>query len=307
MMKRRLRVTMSAAAAFAVVALSLVPAAQQIPPDGKSWVGHTPRGVRDPNLPPDEDAAKEQLAKSMLKSEWVSISMSNGPVLKAFIVHPELTRLRPRAGVVIVIHDNLGLTDWVRGVADQLARHGFIAVAPDLLSGKGPNGGGTDTLGGGVGPAIDGLTQDEVIGRLNAVREYGAKIATGTGRVATMGFGWGGGMSFVYALRQPLLNGAVSVAGPISKDPAAYANPRVRILGLYGSADPAINENIPIGEATLGNLFNPHVFINASHEFMRLQKDQNGENLNAVILAWPEAISFLQGATGGGGGRGGEA
>src|SRR5438477_1530618 len=159
MMKRRLRVTMSAAAAFAVVALSRVPAAQQVPPDGKSWVGHTPKGVRDPNLPPDEDAAKEQLAKSMLKSEWVSISMSNGPVLKAFIVHPELTRLRPRAGVVVVIHDKLGLTDWVRGVADQLARHGFIAVAPDLLSGKGPNGGGTDTLGGGVGPAIDGLTQ----------------------------------------------------------------------------------------------------------------------------------------------------
>jgi dienelactone hydrolase len=122
-----------------------------------------------------------------------------------------------------------------------------------------------------------------------------------------VGFGWGGGMSFDYALKQPQLNGAVSFYGPISADPEDYTNPRVRILGLYASLDAAVNENIPIAEATLGNLFSPHVFINATHGFVQEQKEQNGENLNALIFAWPEAISFLQGVTGGGGGRGGEA
>ena len=305
-MDHRVRASLGAAVGFAAIALSLAPAAQQVPPDGKSWTGHAPKGVRDPNLPPDEDAAKDQLAKSTLKSEWVDIKIAGGQTIKTFIVNPVLTTLRPRGGVVIVVHDNLGLTDWVRGVADQLAKHNFIAVAPDLLSGKGPNGGGTDTLGSQVGQAIQALTLDEVTARLDAVREYAVKIPTGTGSVATAGFGWGGGMSFNYALRQPQLNGALSFYGPISTDPAAYANPRVRIMGLFGSADPAINANIPIAQATLGNLFTAHVYINASHGFMRLQKEQNGENLNAVILAWPEAISYLSGVTGGGGRGGGD-
>jgi carboxymethylenebutenolidase len=304
-MDYRLRASLGAVVGFATIALGVTPAAQQVPTDGKSWTGHAPKGVRDPNLPPDEDTAKEQLAKSTMLSEWVDVKMATGQAIKTFVVHPVLTTLRPKGGVVIVVHDDLGLTDWVRGVADQLARHNFIAVAPDLLSGKGPNGGGADTLGAQVGQAIQALTLDEVTARLNAVREYAVKIPTGTGGVATAGFGWGGGMSFNYALRQPQLNGALSFYGPISADPAEYTNPRVRIMGLFGSADPAINANIPIAQATLGNLFTPHVYINATHGFMRLQKEQNGENLNAVILAWPEAISFLSGVTGGGGRGGG--
>ena len=213
-MDYRVRASLGAAVGFAAIALSLTPAAQQVPTDGKSWTGHAPKGVRDPNLPPDEDAAKEQLAKSTLKSEWVDVKMAGGQTIKTFIVHPVLTTLRPRGGVVIVVHDDLGLTDWVRGVADQLAKHNFIAVAPDLLSGKGPNGGGTDTLGSQVGQAIQALTLDEVTARLDAVREYAVKIPTGTGSVATAGFGWGGGMSFNYALRQPQLNGACRFTVP---------------------------------------------------------------------------------------------
>jgi hypothetical protein len=169
-----------AAGAFALGQGQPTAAAQaaQVPPDGKSWVGHTPKGVRDPNLPPDEAAAKDQLAKSPMRSEWVDIRITNGPTLRSFVVHPELTRLRPSAGVVIVIHDNQGLTDWVRAVADQLSRNGFIAIAPDLLSGKGPGGGGTDTLGAQVGQVIQALAPAEVIVRLNAVREYGSKLPT---------------------------------------------------------------------------------------------------------------------------------
>ena len=53
----------------------------------------------------------------------------------------------PKAGVVILVHEDSGLTEWVRATADQLAKDGFIAMAPDLLSGNGPNGGGTDSLG----------------------------------------------------------------------------------------------------------------------------------------------------------------
>ena len=56
--------------------------------------------------------------------------MPSGAPVKTWIVYPER---KDKAGVVIVIHEIFGLSDWIRGVADQLAREGFIAVAPDLF------------------------------------------------------------------------------------------------------------------------------------------------------------------------------
>ena len=61
-------------------------------------------------------------------------------------------------GAVLVIHDIRGLGDWARAVGDQLAQDGFIAIVPDFLSGKGPEGGGTKSLGDGVRRAIRDLT-----------------------------------------------------------------------------------------------------------------------------------------------------
>ena len=49
---------------------------------------------------------------------------------------------------MLVIHEIFGLSDWVRSVTDQLAEAGYIAIAPDLLSGSAPGGGGTAELGG---------------------------------------------------------------------------------------------------------------------------------------------------------------
>jgi carboxymethylenebutenolidase len=87
------------------------------------------------------------------------------------------------------------MQDWVRGVADQLAKEGFIAIAPDLLSGKGPGGGGTDSLGDKVGETIRTLTPADVVARLDAVRSYALKVPSANGKVGSIGFCWGGGMS----------------------------------------------------------------------------------------------------------------
>src|SRR6266571_180552 len=77
------------------------------------------------------------------ESWWTSRCRPGSPV-KTWVVYPER---KDKAGVVIVIHEIYGLSDWIRGVADQLARDGFLAIAPDLLSGHGPGGGGTDSAG----------------------------------------------------------------------------------------------------------------------------------------------------------------
>src|SRR2546425_8612894 len=147
------RITLTA---LAIAALSATPAFAQDEHAGHTMPMAQPApGTRNPNLPPDNEAAKDQLAKSPRHGEWVDIKMGSGPAIKTFVVYPERSTKAP---VVIVIHEIFGMTDWVRGVADQIAKEGFIAIAPDFLSGRGPNGGGTESLGTQVGQEIGKIT-----------------------------------------------------------------------------------------------------------------------------------------------------
>ncbi len=158
-----------------------------------------PVAPRDENLPPSEAQAKAALEKSPRHGEYVDVKMpSGGTPIRTWIVYPER---KDKAGVVIVIHEIFGLTDWIRGVADQLAKEGFIAVAPDLVSGLGPNGGGTESVSSrdDVVELVRGITPDEATARLNAVRDYAVKLPAANGKTATVGFCWGGGRSFAYA------------------------------------------------------------------------------------------------------------
>src|SRR5687768_2934320 len=149
---------------------------------------------RNPNLPPDANAATAQLTASPRHGEWVDIKSSNGGApIKSFVVYPER---KEKAPVVIVIHEIFGLSDWIRGVADQLAKDGFIAIAPDFLSGMGPNKGGSQELGSqGSTQAIRNVTDEDKVRILNDVREYALKIPAANGKTATVGFCWGGAAS----------------------------------------------------------------------------------------------------------------
>ena len=146
-------------------------------------------------LPPTEDTAPERLNTSPRHGEWVDITLPGSDVpISTWVVYPEVSGPAP---IVLVIHEIYGLTDWIRGVADQFAAEGFIAVAPDLLSGMGPNGGGTASLGerDNVVATIRTLEVDERTRRLNAVRTYALAIPAGNGRLGSVGFCWGGGQA----------------------------------------------------------------------------------------------------------------
>src|SRR6185312_6087364 len=134
--------------------------------------------------------------------EMVDVPVAGGTLLRTWIVYPER---KEKAGVVIVIHEIFGLSDWIRGVADQLASEGFIAVAPDLISGMGPGGGGTDSVAtrDDVVKLIRGLSPEETKRRLDAVRAYATALPAANGKLATIGFCWGGGRSFEYAASDP--------------------------------------------------------------------------------------------------------
>jgi carboxymethylenebutenolidase len=244
-------------------------------------------------LPPGAEGAVEALKRSSRHQEWVDIAVAGGTPLKTFVVYPER---KEKAGVVIVIHEIFGLSDWIRGVADQLAEDGFIAIAPDLLSGKGPNGGGTAELGEKVTQVIRTLTPDEVVAKLNAVREYGMKLPASNGKTGVVGYCWGGSASFGYAVAQPALNAAVVYYGPSPANTAPYANIKAPVLGLYGGNDARVNATIPTAEEMMkkeGKSYEAHTFEGAGHGFLRQQSGAEGANLRATEKAWPLTVAFF--------------
>jgi carboxymethylenebutenolidase len=254
-------------------------------------------GPRDENLPAAEEAAKAALEKSPRHGEYVDVKAPDGTPIRTWVSYPER---KDKAGVVIVIHEIFGLSDWIRGVADQLAREGFIAVAPDLISGHGPGGGGTDSVSSrdDVVKLVRAVTPAEALARLNAVRAYAIALPAANGKAATIGFCWGGTRSFAYAVDQPALDGAVVYYGT-SPETADLARIKAPVLGHYGGDDARVDATIPPAEAEmkkLGKTYEPHVYEGAGHGFLRAQSDpaHGVANRKATGEAWPRTIAFLR-------------
>ncbi|HEX9637383.1 MAG TPA: dienelactone hydrolase family protein [Acidobacteriota bacterium] len=251
--------------------------------------------------PPGSEQAAARLESSPRHGELVDIQLPGGQAaLKTWVVYPER---KDRAPAVIVIHEIYGLTDWLRGVADQLAADGFIALAPDLLSGKGPGGGGTESFASRdeVVQQIRGLDAAEVHAKLDAVRAYAIALPAASGKSATIGFCWGGSASFAYAAAQPELDAAVVYYGsaPEADKLAAIQAP---VLGLYGGDDARVTSTVePTDQEMqrLGKSYKHEIYEGAGHGFLRDQSGRDGANAKAAEQAWPRTLKFLRQHTGG--------
>lgn len=251
------------------------------------------RAGRAQTLPADGDGALARLNTSPRHGEWVKVAAGGGDSVMAWVVYPER---RDRAGVVVVIHEIYGLTDWVRAVADQLAADGFIAIAPDLLSGKGPNGGGTPADRQEAVRLVRELRPDEVTRRLGAAASYATGLPAARTAVASIGFCWGGSTSFAFATSWPSLRGAVVYYGTA---PDSAALPRVAgpVLGLYGGDDARVTATVePTRQAMsrLAKRYEAQVYDGAGHGFLRDQAGRDGANRRAAQQAWPATIAFLR-------------
>lgn len=256
----------------------------------------TLRAADAPTLPPAEADAKKRIEASPRHGEYVDVELAGAKTpIRSYVVYPEK---KDKAPVVIVIHEIFGLSDWIKSVADQLAAEGFIAIAPDLLSGMGKDGKGTDGFDGrdGVTQAIRGLKADLVVSQLNAVRAYGMKLPSSNGKTGTVGFCWGGGQSFAYAVAQPELSAAVVYYGsnPKADDVAKIKAP---VLGNYGGNDARVNATIPPAQEAAkksGKTYEVKIYEGAGHGFLRQQDGQNGANKKATEEAWPTTVKFLK-------------
>src|SRR5216110_3855306 len=158
-----------------------------------------------------QDWAKSALAKSPRHGEWVTVKHGDRAV-ETFVVYPESKSKTP---VVLIIHEIFGMTDWVQDLADQVAAAGYIAVAPDLLSGMGPNGGrSSDFAEGKTMEAVSHLNPDQVTADLNAAADYALKFPASNGKLFVGGFCWGGGQTFRFATNRADLAAAFVFYGP---------------------------------------------------------------------------------------------
>jgi carboxymethylenebutenolidase len=217
-----------------------------------------------------QDPVQDRLNQSPRHHEWVQLKVGDR-TLHAFVVFPEV---KDKAPAVVVIHENKGLSDWVRSAADQFAEAGVIAIAPDHLSGLGPNGGKTSDF-----PSVDAATQalyklppDQVTADLNACADYVAKLDACTGKVAVGGFCWGGGQTFRFATNRESLAAALVFYGPAPDDKAAIARIKCPVYGFYGENDARINAGIEKASAAMkdaGKTYDPVIYKGAGHGFMR--------------------------------------
>jgi carboxymethylenebutenolidase len=218
-----------------------------------------------------QDWAKTRLEASPRHHEYVPLKHGNRTV-QAFVVYPEV---KTKAPVVILIHEIFGLSDWAKEMADELAAQGFIVVAPDLLSGFGPNGGGTSEFAGqdAIVKAVSGLDPEGVMADLDAAADYGKHIPAGNGKIAVTGFCWGGGKSFAFAAHRKGLSAAFVFYGTAPADVTTITAP---VYGFYGGNDARVDATIPATTAAMkaaGKKYEPVTYEGAGHGFMRAGED----------------------------------
>ena len=244
-----------------------------------------------------QDWARQRLEKSPRHREWVTIK-HDGRSVETFVVYPESKEKTP---VVVVIHEIFGLSDWAKEVADEVAGAGYIAIAPDLLSGMGPHGGRTpDFPDGGATEAVSHLNPDQVTADLNAVADYGTKISASNGKLFVAGFCWGGGQSFRFATNRPDLSAAFVFYGP-PPDKEAMARIKAPVYGFYGGNDARIDATIPATRDQMkeaGKIYEPVIYEGAGHGFMRAGEapDASEPNRKARTDAWERWKKLLSGA-----------
>jgi carboxymethylenebutenolidase len=219
-----------------------------------------------------QDWAKEKLKKSTRHGEFVKVKHGNREV-QTWVVYPEV---KDKATAVVVIHEIFGLSDWARLLADELAEAGYIAIAPDLLSGMGANGGGTDAIQGNVMKAIQSLPPKQITADLNAVADYVKKLPACNGKVAACGFCWGGGQVFRFATNNKDLKAAFVFYGAFPHTEQDLAKIQCPVYGFYGENDARINSTLDKSKAEMkaaGKTFEPVIYSGAGHGFMRGGED----------------------------------
>jgi carboxymethylenebutenolidase len=266
----------------------------------------------NPELPPSNNAAAARLAASPRHAEWVKLAWEPGSPdsLMAWIVYPSTANAR--TPVVVVVHEIFGLSTWVRGVADQVAADGFIAIAPDLVSRARGGPSTTELSGDSARKLIVNVNTTERNKGIVAAARYAMSQPSAAPRYAVIGYCWGGSTVWAHAVN----GGTTGYSGGVAFYGTPYMDGKVPnadslakitkpVMLLSGSVDQRIGAAMPAIDSTMKALGKSYVGINypgAIHGFLRAQNDPKAQrdeaeeqaNLAATKDAWPRTLEFLR-------------
>ena len=312
----RLRVILASAAALVAVAACHRPNTDEhmahMSPGDMASPAVAPAGQGSPTLPPSNNASAARLAASPRHAEWVKIAWEPGSAdsLMAWVVYPSTANAK--TPVVVVVHEIFGLSTWVRGVADQVAADGFIAIAPDLISRVRGGPSTTELSGDSARKLIAGVNTTERNRGIIASARYAMSQPSAAQRYAVIGYCWGGSTVWAHAVN----GGTTGYSGGVAfygtpymngKEPNADSLAKITkpVMLLSGSVDQRIGAAMPAIDSAMKALGKSYVGINypgAIHGFLRAQNDpkatrdepEEQANLTATKDAWPRTLEFLR-------------
>ena len=263
-----------------------------------------PTRSKHPDFPANFLMAARVVDESPRRGEWIDIPMASGTQLRTWISYPEGTTSAP---IVLVFQPGPGMdmgeppqrgggANWLRGIADQLAYEGFIALVPDLTSGLGPNGGNFDSFQypDDVGVALGTLSHEEVLNRVRATHDYGLALPMASGTSASIGFCFGGGLAWESTAEiEGMDAGVVFYGGPPEEE--VMARIQAPVAAFYGTNDVGLAPRIGTATADmarLGKEFEVEVYDEATHVF--LYRQDLSKNSAATVDSWPKAIAFMK-------------
>ena len=245
-----------------------------------------------------QDWAREELEKSPRRQEWVQIQNGDRTV-DTFVVFPEGSAKAP---VVLVLHDVQGMTEYVQNVADQLAAHGYIAIAPDFLSGMGPSHGNSFAFFDHrqAQEANTKLPSEQVMADLNAVADLAKTIPAGNGKLAVVGFGWGGTQSFNFVTRRSDLDAAFVFGGMAPTDAAELGKIKAPVYDFFGGNDTRVSAAVPKTTEMMkqaGKTYEPVSYEGAGPNFMLNAEAPYPSTFDkeAHDKSWDRMLSVLKG------------
>jgi carboxymethylenebutenolidase len=227
-------------------------------------------------------------AAATTHGEWVYIK-KGADSIRAYVAYPER---KDKAAGIIVIHEIFGLTEWEPTVVDRLAKEGFVAIVPDLLSSKHGKTPAAENEG---RKLVGELEPKRITADLDATYAYlDALPSVRKGDIGTIGFCWGGGESFRYATNNPNLKAAVVAYGP-APDTADIKRIQAPVLGVYGENDERINANLPDVAAKMqsaGKTFAYEMYPGTGHGF--LKPGRQGYDTPQREKAWKRILEFYR-------------
>jgi carboxymethylenebutenolidase len=224
--------------------------------------------------------------------EWVAVPQGDRKV-DTFVAYPENPQ---KATVVLVIHEIFGLSDWVKLHCDDLAAAGYIAVAPDLLSGTGVT--ATEDVEA-ARKAISLLPDDQVTADLRAVAAYAKGLPASNGKLVVAGFCWGGTQTFRFATNSDQMVASFPFYGTAPEKKEELARIKAPVFGFYAENDARVNATLPATEQamkSLGKRYDPVVYQAAGHGFMRagVAPDATPANAKAHQDAWKRLLELIK-------------